>query len=157
MFGTLVVSLPSTHTGGEVILKHCGETVIYKSSKSRASCAGWYSDVTHEVRPVTSGYRWVLTYNLAIDRSLPAPSAGLQRSELRPASSLHQAMARRGFRAPKPICIPRTGPRVYRSQHFLRRTERSGSCSCWCAPPSLQRLASHAVPRTDREGGDGRC
>ncbi|KAH6963707.1 hypothetical protein DER45DRAFT_610045 [Fusarium avenaceum] len=48
MFGTLVVSLPSTHTGGEVILKHCGETVIYKSSKSRASCAGWYSDVTHE-------------------------------------------------------------------------------------------------------------
>jgi hypothetical protein len=84
MFGTLVVSLPSTHTGGEVILKHCGETVIYESSKSRASCAGWYSDVTHEVRPVTSGYRWVLTYNLAIDRSLPAPSAGLQRSELRP-------------------------------------------------------------------------
>ncbi|KAG5659073.1 hypothetical protein KAF25_007626 [Fusarium avenaceum] len=69
MFGTLV---------------HCGETVIYESSKSRASCAGWYSDVTHEVRPVTSGYRWVLTYNLAINRSLPAPSAGLQRSELRP-------------------------------------------------------------------------
>ncbi|KAM0324713.1 hypothetical protein ACHAPQ_008270 [Fusarium lateritium] len=84
MFGTLVVSLPSTHTGGEVVLKHCGEKVIYESSKSEASCAGWYSDVTHEVRPVTSGYRWVLTYNLAIDRSLPAPSAGLQRSELRP-------------------------------------------------------------------------
>ncbi|SPJ92417.1 uncharacterized protein FTOL_13703 [Fusarium torulosum] len=84
MFGTLVVSLPSTHTGGEVVLKHCGEKVIYESSKSEASCAGWYSDVTHEVRPVTSGYRWVLTYNLAIDQSLPAPSAGLQRSELRP-------------------------------------------------------------------------
>jgi hypothetical protein len=57
---------------------------MYESSKSEASCAGWYSDVTHEVRPVTSGYRWVLTYNLAIDRSLPAPSADLQRYELRP-------------------------------------------------------------------------
>jgi hypothetical protein len=84
MFGTLVISLPSKHTGGEVVLKHDGEKLVYESSKHRISCAGWYSDVTHEVLPVISGYRWVLTYNLAIDQSLPAPSAALKRSESRP-------------------------------------------------------------------------
>ncbi|KAF5659957.1 hypothetical protein FHETE_9239 [Fusarium heterosporum] len=83
MFGTLVISLPSKHTGGEVVLKHSGEKVMYESSKFEVSCAGWYSDVSHEVRPVTSGYRWVLTYNLAIDQSLPTPSAGPQTSEQR--------------------------------------------------------------------------
>ncbi|KAF4965850.1 hypothetical protein FSARC_6370 [Fusarium sarcochroum] len=84
MFGTLVVSLPSMHTGGEVILKHCGEKIIYASSKYDMSCATWYSDVSHEVLPVTSGYRWVVTYNLAIDQSLPPPSAGLKSSQMRP-------------------------------------------------------------------------
>ncbi|KAM0558470.1 hypothetical protein ACHAPJ_004660 [Fusarium lateritium] len=84
MFGTLVVTLPSAHTGGEVVLKHRGEEMTYTSSKYDFSCAGWYSDVSHEVLPVTSGYRWVLTYNLAIDHSLPPPSAALKRSELRP-------------------------------------------------------------------------
>ncbi|KAM0343299.1 hypothetical protein ACHAPU_008749 [Fusarium lateritium] len=83
MFGTLVISLPSKHTGGEVVLKHSGETVMYESSKCEVSCAAWYSDVSHEVRPVTSGHRWVLTYNLAIDQSLPPPSAGPQTSEMR--------------------------------------------------------------------------
>ncbi|RFN45751.1 hypothetical protein FIE12Z_10007 [Fusarium flagelliforme] len=84
MFGTLVISLPSKHTGGEVVMKHCGEKMVYKSSNYQTSCAAWYSGVSHEVLPVTSGYRWVLTYNLAIDKSLPAPSAALRRSELRP-------------------------------------------------------------------------
>ena len=84
MFGTLVISLPSKHTGGEVIMKHCGEEMIYKSSDHHTSFAAWYSDVSHQVLPVTSGYRWVLSYNLAIDKSLPTPSAALGRSELRP-------------------------------------------------------------------------
>lgn len=34
-----------------------------------------YSDVSHEVLPVTSGYRFVLTYNLAIDQAAMLPSA----------------------------------------------------------------------------------
>jgi hypothetical protein len=43
----------------------------------------WYSDVHHEVLPVTSGYRWVLTYNLAIPPDQERPSAALLRSETR--------------------------------------------------------------------------
>ncbi|KAF7560174.1 hypothetical protein G7046_g3978 [Stylonectria norvegica] len=83
MFGTLIVCLPSAHQGGEVSLKHCGEKKLFKTSSAAQSYACWYSDVSHEVLPVTSGYRWVLTYNLAIDMAVPRPSAGLKRSETR--------------------------------------------------------------------------
>ncbi|KAF4977820.1 hypothetical protein FZEAL_5727 [Fusarium zealandicum] len=77
MFGTLLISLPSVHQGGDLVLKHCGETKVFKTSGASQSFACWYSDVSHEVLPVTSGYRWVLTYNLALDQSQPRPSAGL--------------------------------------------------------------------------------
>ncbi|OAQ63101.2 2OG-Fe(II) oxygenase superfamily protein [Pochonia chlamydosporia 170] len=80
MFGTLIVCLPSVHQGGEVVLKHCGQKKVFKTSAATQSYAYWYSDVTHEVLPVTSGYRWVLTYNLAIDLKVARPSAELQRS-----------------------------------------------------------------------------
>ncbi|RSL53078.1 hypothetical protein CEP54_010572 [Fusarium duplospermum] len=77
MFGTLVVCLPSTHQGGDVVLRHNGQAHVFSSSAYPQSCAFWYSDVFHEVLPVTSGYRWVLTYNLALDPAQPRPSASL--------------------------------------------------------------------------------
>jgi 2OG-Fe(II) oxygenase superfamily len=67
MFGTLVVSLPSKHEGGDVVASHKGESRTFSSSPGsdfNFSYAAWYSDITHEVKPVTSGYRIVLTYNL---------------------------------------------------------------------------------------------
>ncbi|RMJ07363.1 hypothetical protein CDV36_013034 [Fusarium kuroshium] len=77
MFGTLVVCLPSTHRGGDVVLRHNGQAHVFSSSTYTQSCAFWYSDVSHEVLPITSGYRWVLTYNLALDPTQPRPSASL--------------------------------------------------------------------------------
>ncbi|KAH9452480.1 hypothetical protein MJO28_008622 [Puccinia striiformis f. sp. tritici] len=64
MFGTLIICLPAAHTGGEVVVRHSGEQKTLKTSDASQSFACWYSDVTHEVLPVTSGYRCVLTYNL---------------------------------------------------------------------------------------------
>ncbi|KAF2502794.1 hypothetical protein BU16DRAFT_612396 [Lophium mytilinum] len=64
MFGTMVICLPSPHTGGDVRLKHLGERKAYATSKVDNCYLWWYSDVIHEVQEVTSGYRWVLTYNL---------------------------------------------------------------------------------------------
>jgi hypothetical protein len=67
MFGTLVVSLPSKHEGGDVVVSHKGKSRTFSSSPGSDfgfSYAAWYSDITHEVKPVTSGYRIVLTYNL---------------------------------------------------------------------------------------------
>jgi hypothetical protein len=77
MFGTLVICLPSAHKGGDLVVRHRGEEKTYKTSDVQPSVLCWYSDVHHEVLPVTSGYRWVLTYNLAISPDLERPSAAL--------------------------------------------------------------------------------
>ena len=66
MFGSLVVSLPSQFTGGALVTRHQGHTVMFdwSSSPTTTQWAAFYSDVEHEVLPVTSGYRFTLTYNL---------------------------------------------------------------------------------------------
>jgi predicted 2-oxoglutarate/Fe(II)-dependent dioxygenase YbiX len=78
MFGTLVVCLPSEHAGGEVLLAHGKKKRTIKTATSSAfelSALAWYSDVQHEIRPVTSGYRMVLTYNLVQDKQQPKQTA----------------------------------------------------------------------------------
>lgn len=67
MFGTLVICLPSKHEGGEVHLSHAGQKKVLQTapmSEFSISALAWYSDVTHEIKPITSGYRLVVTYNL---------------------------------------------------------------------------------------------
>ena len=41
MFGTLVLCLSSPHEGGEVIMKHCGRTMMFKSSDYQQSVVSW--------------------------------------------------------------------------------------------------------------------
>jgi len=77
MFGTLMICLPSAHTGGQVLVKYDGESMLLGETDSSLSFACWYSDVTHQVLPVQSGYRCVLLYNLATrpDRTRPTARA----------------------------------------------------------------------------------
>ncbi|KAK2059181.1 hypothetical protein LY76DRAFT_604936 [Colletotrichum caudatum] len=67
--GTLVICLPLPHDGGNVVVKHAGQIKTFKTSEFEQSFARWYSDVQHEVLPVTDGYYVVLTYNLTIDQA----------------------------------------------------------------------------------------
>jgi hypothetical protein len=76
MIGTLVVTLPSASTGGVLVVEHAGQTVTYRSSKASLSFVAFYADCRHEVRPVTSGYRVVLTYNLVLNGDTVAAAAG---------------------------------------------------------------------------------
>ena len=81
MFGTLVVSLPSKHEGGKVILRHNDTEAFFDSAKDspfETSIAAWYSDILHEVQMLTSGHRVVLIYNLVQTSSFPpqAPPDG---------------------------------------------------------------------------------
>ncbi|KAL8991463.1 MAG: hypothetical protein Q9177_000135 [Variospora cf. flavescens] len=74
MFGTLIICLPSEHTGGAVCLRHRSKSKRFDSSGNSAFGASyltWYADVVHEIEPIQTGYRWVLAYNL-INRS-PGP------------------------------------------------------------------------------------
>ncbi|HRI16021.1 MAG TPA: 2OG-Fe(II) oxygenase, partial [Verrucomicrobiota bacterium] len=67
MFGTLVISLPSAHQGGELVIRHAGREVTVDLSHAEFSelrYAAFYADCEHEVRPITEGNRVCLVYNL---------------------------------------------------------------------------------------------
>lgn len=78
MIGTVVVSLPSRHEGGDVHLFLNGKAMQFSTSIVSAydmTVLAWYSDVTHEITKLTSGYRLVLTYNIVQQGSdHPIPS-----------------------------------------------------------------------------------
>ncbi|KAI0595483.1 hypothetical protein F4775DRAFT_569220, partial [Biscogniauxia sp. FL1348] len=72
-FGSLVVSLPCHHEGGQLVVRHAGHSVTYdwstsKAQKEVAQCqwAAFYSDCEHEVLELTEGHRLTLTYNLYV-------------------------------------------------------------------------------------------
>lgn len=67
MFATLVVCLPTSHQGGELVVEHEGQTFRADFSKRSAfdiQYACFFADCLHEVRPLRSGYRLCLVYNL---------------------------------------------------------------------------------------------
>jgi len=78
MVGTLVVTLPSSYAGGELMVGHNEEWQAYRGSKTALSLVAFYADCRHEVLRVTSGYRITLTYNLLLhgDTSRPEGEAG---------------------------------------------------------------------------------
>ena len=76
MVGTLVVSLPSAHTGGELVVGHAGESKAYRASKEDLTFVAFYADCPHEVTPVRSGYRVTLTFNLLCGNEAPRHAGG---------------------------------------------------------------------------------
>eukprot|EP00731_Ephydatia_muelleri_P032683 Em0024g227a len=70
MFGSLVVCLPTQFTGGSLVTHHHGNKVNFDWSSTpdqpsrKIKWASFFSNVEHEILPVTSGYRVTLTYNL---------------------------------------------------------------------------------------------
>ena len=69
MVGTLTVTLPGASRGGELIVQHGEHQTRYQSSDKLLSFVAFYADCRHEVQPVTSGYRVVLTYNLLLSNT----------------------------------------------------------------------------------------
>ena len=78
MVGTLVVTLPSSYAGGELMVGHNEEWKAYRGSKTALSLVAFYADCRHEVLRVKSGYRITLTYNLLLhgDTSRPEGDGG---------------------------------------------------------------------------------
>jgi hypothetical protein len=68
MFGTLIVGLPSKHTGGELLVRFDGIEVSVDFSELagqyKMPYVAFYADCEHEIKPITSGYRVCLVYNL---------------------------------------------------------------------------------------------
>lgn len=67
MIATLVVMLPSSHTGGELVVTDQGRSKVYPGSTHELVLVAFYADCRHEVLPVRSGYRVTLTFNILLD------------------------------------------------------------------------------------------
>jgi hypothetical protein len=76
MVGTLTVLLPSTHTGGELVIDHAGESATYRASKEELTLVAFYADCRHQITPIRSGYRVALTFNLLSDAETSAQATG---------------------------------------------------------------------------------
>ncbi len=80
MVATLVVVLPSAFEGGELVVRHDGEErVVDFAGPARnpfhTHFAAFYADCEHEVRPLRTGHRLGLVYNLTLAKSKPVVAA----------------------------------------------------------------------------------
>lgn len=66
MIGTLVVTLPSSYAGGELMIGKGEDWKAYRGSRDSLSLVAFYADCQHEVLKLRSGYRITLTYNLML-------------------------------------------------------------------------------------------
>ena len=67
MVATLVVLLPSAASGGALVVAHQGQKKVFRGARrgpKDLALIAFYADCHHEVRPVKSGYRVALTYQL---------------------------------------------------------------------------------------------
>ncbi|WP_406696446.1 2OG-Fe(II) oxygenase [Singulisphaera sp. Ch08] len=74
MVATLIIALPSTFEGGELVVRHDGreETIDFRKPDDNPfdiHFAAFYADCEHEVRPLRKGYRLALVYNLTLAKS----------------------------------------------------------------------------------------
>lgn len=76
MVATLVAMLPSVRTGGELVVDDAGSEQVYGGSRDDLVLVAFYADRRHEVRPVRSGYRVSLTFNLLLNRPDGRPEVG---------------------------------------------------------------------------------
>jgi len=78
MVGSLVVSLPSAHTGGELVIDHAGQSNAYRASKEELTFVAFYADCPHQVTPVRSvKYTSLVPFRAS---SAPPPWARIRRS-----------------------------------------------------------------------------
>lgn len=87
MFGSLVIVLPTSHHGGSLVLRGKNQeqewtfdSAALLSSRLKPSVAyiAFYSDVEHEVLPVTSGFRVTITYNLYFGQRPNDPNSAIK-------------------------------------------------------------------------------
>lgn len=70
MVATLVLVLPCEHSGGALVIEHQGTQKRFSTTQpkqDKITAFAFYADCQHEIKPVTSGYRVSLTYNLVLE------------------------------------------------------------------------------------------
>lgn len=83
MFASIIVVLPSQFTGGDAHLSHGGTNKIFDTSGpslTQTTVMSWYTDVMHEIKPITGGYRFALSYNLVHTTTALRPALSINTS-----------------------------------------------------------------------------
>ena len=76
MVATLVISLPVSGTGGELIVRHRDRDTVVDMRTDEPSelvYTAFYADCEHEILPVTDGHRVCLVYNLMLQEGSGTP------------------------------------------------------------------------------------
>jgi hypothetical protein len=86
MVATLVLVLPGSYQGGELVVRHDGEERVFhfgagEGGQFRIHYAAFYADCEHEVRPLREGYRLCLVYNLTLAKAKKKPITAPRASE----------------------------------------------------------------------------
>jgi hypothetical protein len=108
MFASLVVVFPITHAGGALKLCQGGNewtvnpattTAVDDATGPVISYIAFYSDVEHEVTPVTSGHRVTLTWNLYLQPAVEPPdySPSMSSPLVRPKTSESELALKAAF------------------------------------------------------------
>ncbi|GAQ90736.1 hypothetical protein KFL_006780070 [Klebsormidium nitens] len=101
LFGTLVVCLPSAHTGGQLRVRHGSATANFDWAKRSGDSIPWvalYSGCELEMAKITSDYRITLTYHLFADVGRQSPlAAAADWSALPLCRALRSALGRATF------------------------------------------------------------
>ena len=103
MVATLVIALPSIHEGGTLIVRHEDQAEIIDfspQSRFQTQFAAFYADCEHEIRPVTSGFRLALVYNVTLEKSTPSITAPTNRERIAEAARLLGRWSKQSQTAP---------------------------------------------------------
>lgn len=122
MFATVVVILQSPYTGGEAHLSHGGLSTVIDHSKNSllsTSVMAWYTDVMHEIKPITSGYRLALSYNLVHTTTTIRPSIPGTHPAGQQLRNIFQTWENQGYAGPQKI--------IYLLDHRYSRANFNGS------------------------------
>ncbi|KAL9968046.1 hypothetical protein ACROYT_G026372 [Oculina patagonica] len=103
-FGTLVLSLPVEHKGGELFVRHMGQERCYnlgpEDLTDKCQWAAFYTDVEHEIKEISSGNRITLIYHLYSGQNckLVAPVASVEHPIVQSLSKIQEYMAQNSVR-----------------------------------------------------------
>jgi hypothetical protein len=71
-FASLVVFLPSSYQGGELVVRHDGKEQTYNFANQKTiNWVAFFTDCEHEILPVTSGHRVTFTFNIMFGDTIP--------------------------------------------------------------------------------------
>ena len=160
MVATMAVVLPARFTGGDVVVRHDGETETLSFDNEADAfdiqVAAWYADCEHEITPLTAGNRLVLIYNLTLSgtsKGLQAPGFSPEIAGLANVLQRYRNESEQGDDACVAILLAHAYSEAGLSPALLKGTDRAQALALFKAAEQSG-FEAHLAILTHREVGD---